>query len=76
MGAPMKKQELAKRLARESGLSQAAAADKLDRLVHNILRQLRQGKKVSLPGLGTFFPGPKPAFRFESEKPQPGRSRK
>lgn len=61
----MKKQELARRLARESGLSKAAAADQLDRLVHNILRRLRQGKSVSLPGLGTFVPGPKVAFRFE-----------
>ncbi len=61
----MNKQDLATRLARESGLSKAAAADRLDRLVHNILSRLRQGKTAPLPGLGTFLPGPKPAFRFE-----------
>ncbi len=66
----MKKQDLARRLAREAGVSKAAAADQLDRLVHSILRRLRQGKPVTLPGLGTFVPGPKPAFRFEEGEPR------
>ena len=63
----MNKRELAARLARESRIPKAQAADQLDRLVRDILRRLRQGKPVSLPGLGTFLPGDKPGFRFEDE---------
>lgn len=66
----MKKQDLAAKLARQAKLSKAAAADQLDRLVHEILRKLRNGEPVALPGLGRFVPGPKPSFLFEPE-PQP-----
>lgn len=68
----MKKQDLAARLARRSKLTKAAAADELDRVVHEILQRLRKGEPAVLPGLGTFLPGPKPSFRFES---QPARRR-
>jgi len=68
----MNKRELAARLARESRIPKAEAADQLDRLVRDILRRLRQGKPVSLPGLGTFVPGARPEFRFED---QPGTRR-
>ncbi|MGC8793075.1 MAG: HU family DNA-binding protein [Bryobacteraceae bacterium] len=67
MAPAMKKRDLAARLARQSGVSEADAADRLDRLVHDILRRLRQGKPVSLPGLGTLLPGARPTFRFEDE---------
>jgi len=70
----MNKRELAARLARQSRVPKAEAADQLDRLVHDILRRLRQGKPVSLPGLGTFVPGSKPGFRFDDEPTR--RSRK
>ena len=50
----MKKQDIAKRIARQSGVSRAVAADRLDRVVNQILADLRQGRKTSLPGLGTF----------------------
>jgi len=50
----MKKQEIAKRIARQSGVSRAEAADQVDRAVHRILADLRRGGKTSLPGLGTF----------------------
>ena len=50
----MKKPEIAKRMARQSGLSQAEAADRLDRVIHEILTDLRQGNPASLPGLGRF----------------------
>lgn len=53
----MKKAEIARRLARESGVTRAEAADRLDRVVHEILSSLRQGRKATLPGLGTFMPG-------------------
>jgi nucleoid DNA-binding protein len=50
----MKKPDIAKRMARRSGVSQAEAADELDRLVGEILSDLRAGKDASLPGLGKF----------------------
>lgn len=61
----MKKDQLAKRLAIESGISAAAAADQLDGILVGILRRVRQGRSASLPGLGTFLPGPQPEFYFE-----------
>jgi integration host factor subunit alpha len=62
----MKKVDIARRLARESGVSKAEAADRLDRVVHRILSSLRQGRTAKLPGLGTFAPGTEGA-RFERE---------
>ena len=64
----MKKPEIAKRLARQAGVSSAEAADQLDRVVHEILAKLRAGQSAPLPGLGRFTPGPKGAFQFEKEK--------
>ncbi len=52
----MTKDELARRLASESKVSRAVAADQLDTLIHDILRRLRQGRPVKLPGLGTLQP--------------------
>ena len=63
----MKKPEIAKRLARQKGVSKAEAADELDRVVHDILAQLRKGQAARLPGLGHFTPGPKGVFQFEKE---------
>ena len=48
----MKREELARELARESGLPAAAARDQVDELVHKIIRKLRKGQPVRLPGLG------------------------
>jgi nucleoid DNA-binding protein len=64
----MKKPELAKRLARQAGVSKAEAADQLDRVVHQILSKLRRGQAAPLPGLGWFKPGPQGAFQFEKNK--------
>jgi nucleoid DNA-binding protein len=50
----MKKQDIAKRIARQSQVSRAAAADRVDSVVNQILADLRRGRKTSLPGLGTF----------------------
>jgi hypothetical protein len=52
----MKKPDLAKRLARRSGLSVGEAADQLDRTVQQIVQQLRHGREARLPGLGKFKP--------------------
>ena len=49
----MKQEELARELAREAGrLPAAVAQDRIDELVHRIVRKLRQGRPVDLPGLG------------------------
>jgi len=63
----MKKPEIARRLARQSGLSRAQAADELDRVVHRILSNLRRGQEVALPGLGKLTRGPKGKVTFERE---------
>jgi hypothetical protein len=65
----MKKEQLARRLARESGITPAAAADQLDRILNDILKRVRRGQSASLPGLGTFWPGPQPQFYFEQSLP-------
>jgi nucleoid DNA-binding protein len=72
----MKKVLLAKRLAKKSGISTAAAADQLDGILSGILRRVRQGHSASLPGLGTFLPGLKPRFYFEAFLPSGARRAK
>lgn len=64
----MKKPWLAERMAKESGVSKAEAADQLDRVVHEILIKLRKGQPAPLPGLGKFTPGDKGDVQFEAEK--------
>lgn len=64
----MKKSDLARRLAKQSGLSKAEAADQLDRVVHQIVSNLRKGEAVPLPGLGKFTPGRKWDFQFEGQE--------
>jgi nucleoid DNA-binding protein len=48
----MKREELAKTLARQTHQSGAAARDQVDELIHRILKSLRQGRAVDLPGVG------------------------
>lgn len=61
----MRKSDLAIRLARHSRLSPAQAADQLDRVVHDILTTIREGKEAALPGLGRFLPDEKSGLHFE-----------
>lgn len=61
----MRKPEIAKRLARQTGVSSAEAADRLDRAVHQILSKLREGKPAPFPGLGQFTLGPKGSLQFK-----------
>jgi nucleoid DNA-binding protein len=63
----MKKPEIAKRMARESGMSRAKAADELDRVVNRILSNLKKGREAPLSGLGKFTPGPQRATDFHPE---------
>jgi len=62
----MKKADLTKRLAKQSNITQAAAADQVDRVVHEILQRVRKNQPANLPGLGTFGPGMDVDFGFES----------
>jgi nucleoid DNA-binding protein len=64
----MKKREIAKRMARQSGLSEAQGADRLGRVIHQILANLRKGNPTSLPGLGRFVKGADGKVAFESEE--------
>jgi nucleoid DNA-binding protein len=52
LGASMKREELARTLARQTNLSRAAARDEVDELVHRILKTLRKGETVEFPGVG------------------------
>jgi hypothetical protein len=70
----MNRQQLARLLAKQAGISAAAAADQLDSILTGILRRVRQGHSASLPGLGTFLPGPRPRFQLEQCLP-PGARR-
>lgn len=69
----MRKTDLARRLARAGRITKAEAADRLDSVVHNIVRNLRRGRPARLPGLGTFQPGNAPGFQPEVD-PGPARS--
>jgi nucleoid DNA-binding protein len=48
----MKREDLARKLARETRQSSAEARDQIDALVHKIMKSLRAGKPVQLPGVG------------------------
>ncbi len=72
----MTNRDLARLLARTNGISTGAAADRLDRLVSDILKSLRRGHSADLPGLGKFQPGPVPRFEFEPAIRKPGKRRK
>ena len=49
----VKREDLARALAERSRLTQGEAQDELDRLVHGIVRSLRQGRAAEMPGIGT-----------------------
>ena len=61
----MKKLALAELLARQTNVSTGAAADDLDRVVHDILKNLRKGRSASVPGFGRFTVGKDSVVRFE-----------
>jgi len=61
----MKKAELAGRLAKQTRVSKAEAADRLDHVVSQIIANLKKGESAQLPGLGKFTPGAKWRFAFE-----------
>ena len=54
IGAEMKNTEIAQQIAREAGISEAAAADQLDEVVTSILKRVNKGGSANLPGIGNF----------------------
>ena len=64
----MKKHEIAKQLARQSGVTQGEAADRLDRVVIEILDRLREGKAAHFPGMGHFRPGAGGKVSFRKDR--------
>lgn len=71
----MKKQDIAERLARKARVTPADAADRLDKLIHDVLAELKRGNPVALPGLGTLTRGEKQDLQFDQTKPIPGGGR-
>ena len=63
----MKKSEIAKKMARQSGGTRGEAADRLDRMVEEILAGLRRGEETRLPGLGSFRQGAGGRVAFKRE---------
>ena len=48
----MKREELARKLSEQSHVTRAEARDQVDELVRKILKSLREGTPVELPGVG------------------------
>jgi nucleoid DNA-binding protein len=48
----MKRKDLARTLARQAHIPKAAAQDRVDSVVHDILKKIKAGRSVELPGLG------------------------
>lgn len=57
------------------GQSEPEAADQLDRAVSKIIRRLRNGEVVSLPGLGRLVPETRTTFSLEKAAKLKGGSR-
>ena len=55
----MKPKQLTRTLAKKTGQSKAQAQDEIDILVHRILKSLREGKPVKLPGVGKLVGRPR-----------------
>ena len=66
----MKPKELTRTVAKRTRQSKAKAQDEIDILVHRILKSLREGKTVKLPGVGKLTGGPRrDAARSPLRKP-------
>ena len=55
----MKQTALARSVAQKTRVSNAAAKDQVDELVHRILEALKKGRVVRLPGVGKLIPKPR-----------------
>jgi nucleoid DNA-binding protein len=64
----MKRDELARALAREAHLPAAAARDEVDFLVHKIMKSLRRGMPVEFPGIGRLVSPPVKPLQPQSKR--------
>jgi hypothetical protein len=64
------------KLINMEGQSEPEAADDLARVVETILKRLRKGEVVTLPGLGKLVPGAKSTFRLEKLTKEGARGRR
>ena len=64
----MKKHAIARRLAKQLQIPTGNAADQIDRVVNEIVRDLKRGQEVQLPGFGTLKPGAPTSFRNEKRR--------
>ncbi len=46
-------------------MTQAEAADEVDRVVGELMKRVRKGQAVSLPGFGTFVPDKDAEYPFD-----------
>lgn len=70
----MKREELARGLARQNHISSAQARDQVDEMVHKILKALREGQPVEVPGVGRLLS--KPAAPRSKPSARPARAGK
>ena len=59
----MKREELARKLAQQRKVSSAQARDQVDEMVRKILKALREGQPVELPGVGRLVVKPQTGKR-------------
>ena len=69
----MRRTDIAKQWARQSGLTQAEAADRLDRAVCQIIAKLRKDGEAPLPGIGKLLRRTGGPVMFEREEGKRGR---
>ncbi|HYP08498.1 MAG TPA: HU family DNA-binding protein [Bryobacteraceae bacterium] len=53
---------LIRQVAKNSSVTPAQAADSVNKVVHRVLQQLKNGKQAPLPGVGVLTPGPTTQF--------------
>ena len=59
---------LVKHLAKEKRLSDAEAAERVDRAVCDVLRKLRKGRDVRIPGVGRLLAGVRTTLEPEVDR--------
>lgn len=52
----VKRKQIARVLARQQRLAEPAARDQVDELVHKMLKKLKKGQPVQIPGVGRLMP--------------------
>lgn len=74
----MLQRQLIRRLARQAQVSEAVAADSLDKMIHDVLRRLRRKERAEVPGVAALQPrrdGYVEAIPLKGRKQNPDESR-